>query len=47
MLTVPNELADIGVEIFNGQTIFINLRTTNLKIIWKSNVILTNYTFYK
>lgn len=39
VLTVPNELADIGVEVFNGQTVFINLRTANLKIIWKSNVI--------
>lgn len=37
-LAVPNELPDIGVEIIGGQTVFINLRTANLKIIWKSNV---------
>lgn len=37
-LAVPNELADIGVEIVSGQTVFIDLRTANIKIIWKSNV---------
>lgn len=38
LLTVPIELSEIGVEIMSGQTIFINLRNVNLKIIWKSNV---------
>jgi len=38
LLTVPNELTDISVEIISGQTVFINLRAANLKIIWKSNV---------
>lgn len=37
-LAVPNELSDIGIEIVSGQTVLINLRTANLKIIWKSNV---------
>lgn len=41
-LAVPIELADIDVEIIGGQTVFINLHTTNLKIIWKSNVCLIN-----
>ncbi|VVC41699.1 Hypothetical protein CINCED_3A025143 [Cinara cedri] len=39
-LVVPNELPDIGVEIIGSQTVFINLRTANLKIIWKSNGVL-------
>lgn len=42
LLAVPNELPDIGVEIIGSQTVFINLRTANLKIIWKSNVSLVN-----
>lgn len=37
LLAVPNELADISVEIISGQTVFINLRASNLKITWKSN----------
>lgn len=42
LLAVPNELADISVEIISGQTVFINLRASNLKITWKSNVSLIN-----
>jgi len=42
VLAVPNELADISVEIISGQTVFINLRASNLKITWKSNVSLIN-----
>lgn len=37
-LAIPNELTDIGVQINSGQTVFINLRSVNLKIVWKSNV---------
>jgi len=44
LLAVPNELTDISVEIISGQTVFINLRAANLKIIWKSNVSLINTT---
>jgi len=42
LLSVPNELADISIEVISGQTVFIYLRAANLKIIWKSNVRLIN-----
>jgi len=35
---VPNESADIAVEVVGGQTVLVNLRAAGLKIVWKANV---------